>query len=227
MNFSDLNWILKSKIFLHRDEQLQAVHVILEFTPISNHFQSPKNVIRAKDLRLALIDVAILGFLTKPTPFCTQNAQLLVSLAAKLLYSQEQAIPSDKEPEERTPEPTQEDLDKDFEVFYCEDPKDSLAPTYRHLATAQVSTSQEATKIPKAMVLEEKTPDLLALLTVHTEGNSPMVLVIPRPPTPTPVQAATTEAIEKKRKKGKAAKAPKKEKFLNLCNNPPPKSLEP
>ena len=50
------------------------MHVILRFTPISNHFQSPKNVIRAKDLRLALIDVAVPRFLTKPSPFSTQNA---------------------------------------------------------------------------------------------------------------------------------------------------------
>ena len=82
------------------------MHVILEFTPISNHFQSPKNMIRAKDLRLALIDVAVPGFLTKPPPSSTQDAQLPSSLTAKLLYSQEQPIPSDDEQEEHTREPT-------------------------------------------------------------------------------------------------------------------------
>ena len=74
MNFAYLNQILKLEVFLHRDGQLQAVHVILGFTPISNRFQSPKNMIRAKDLRLALIDVAVLGFLTKPPPSGTQDA---------------------------------------------------------------------------------------------------------------------------------------------------------
>lgn len=32
------------------------------------------------------------------------------------------------------------------------------------------------------MVLEEKTPDLLAMLTAHIEGNSLVVPVVPRPP---------------------------------------------
>ena len=92
MNFADLNWILKSKI--------------LGFKPISNNFQSPKHVIKAKDPRLALIDVAIPKFLTKPLPSSTQDAQLPAPLAAKLLYSQEQPIPSDVEQEEHTPKPT-------------------------------------------------------------------------------------------------------------------------
>jgi len=50
------------------------MHVILRFTPISNHSQSPKNVIRAKDLRLVIIDVVVPGFLTKSPPFSTQDA---------------------------------------------------------------------------------------------------------------------------------------------------------
>lgn len=110
--------------------------MILGFKPIFNQFQSPKHMIRAKDLRLALIDVAVPGFLTKPPPSSTQDTQLPAPLAAKLLYSQEQPIPSDDEQEESIPEPTQEDLDKDFEVFYQEDPEDSPTPTHHHLVTA-------------------------------------------------------------------------------------------
>lgn len=74
----------------------------------------------------------------------------------KLLYSQEQPIPSDDEQEEHAPEPTKEDLDKDFEVFYQEDPEELSIPLHRCLPTASVSTSQETTNIPEAMVLEEK-----------------------------------------------------------------------
>jgi len=136
-------------------------------------------VIKVKDSRLALIDIAIPGFLTKPSPSSTQDAQLLAPLVAKLLYSQEQPIPSEDKQEEQAPEPTQEDLDKDFEVFYQEDPKDSLAPSHCHLTTTQVSTSQEASNISVAMVLEEKTPDLLALLTTHDGGDSPAVPIVP------------------------------------------------
>ena len=88
VNFPELNRILKSKIFLQKDGQLRAVHMILGFTPISKHFQSPKHMTRAKDPRLALIDVAILGFLlTEPPPTRTQDTQLPAPCATKLLYS--------------------------------------------------------------------------------------------------------------------------------------------
>jgi len=63
VNFKDLNWILKAEIFLHKDGQLQAAHIILGYKLSTKCFQSTKNVIKARDLRLALIDVAFLGFL--------------------------------------------------------------------------------------------------------------------------------------------------------------------
>ena len=90
MNFLELNRILRSEIFLHKDGQLRAVHVILGFKPISKCFQSPKYVIKAKGPRLASIDKEIYGFLTtEPPPPKTQDAQLPTSLVTKLLYSQE------------------------------------------------------------------------------------------------------------------------------------------
>jgi len=49
VNREDLNRILQCKIFLHKDGQLRVAHIILRFTPISSSFQSPKNVIKAKD----------------------------------------------------------------------------------------------------------------------------------------------------------------------------------
>ena len=52
-NFPDLNRIIRSEIFLHKDSQLRAVHIIIRFEPVSKCFQSPKNVIRAKDKQLA------------------------------------------------------------------------------------------------------------------------------------------------------------------------------
>ena len=66
MNREDLNRISKSKIFLHKEGQLRAAHVILGYISISISFQSPKHVIKAKDPRLAKIDVAVPGFLTGP-----------------------------------------------------------------------------------------------------------------------------------------------------------------
>jgi len=89
VNFINLNRILRSEIFLHKDGQLQVAHVILGYKP-SKRFQSMKNVIKARDARLALIDVAVPGFLlTKPPPAGTQDTLLLAPLTTRLLYSQE------------------------------------------------------------------------------------------------------------------------------------------
>ena len=63
-------------------------------------------MIKVKDPRLALIDVAILGFLTKTPPSGTQDARLPASLISKLLYSQEQPIRSNDEQEEPMLEPS-------------------------------------------------------------------------------------------------------------------------
>lgn len=61
-------------------------------------FESPKNVIKARDPRLALIDVAVPGFLAvEPPSTGTQGAQLLAPLATRMLYSQEQPLPVDEE----------------------------------------------------------------------------------------------------------------------------------
>lgn len=83
VNFEDLNQILRSEIFLHKDNQLRAAHVILKYKPSSKRFQSPNNIIKAKDYRLALIDVAFLGFiLPESPPTETQAAQLPAPLVA-------------------------------------------------------------------------------------------------------------------------------------------------
>ena len=114
-------------------------------------------------------------------------------------------------------------MDKDFEVFYQEAPKVSLAPTCRHLIAAQVSTSQEALDIPEAMVLEEKTPDLLALLTTHAGDDSPVVPIVPRPPTPAPAHATTAKVIKKKRKRGKTVMGSEKGEIPHLGQQWPTK----
>ena len=93
--------------------------MILDFTPISKHFQSPKHMIKAKDPKLVLIDVAVPGFLlTEPPPTGTQDAQLPAPLVTKLLYSQEPPIPLDNEVQEPILKPVQEVTNRDFEVFY-------------------------------------------------------------------------------------------------------------
>ena len=75
VNFVDLNQILKLEIFLHKDGQLRATHIILGYKPFTKCFQNSKNIIKAKDARLALIDVAIPIFLLAEPPLAgTQDA---------------------------------------------------------------------------------------------------------------------------------------------------------
>ncbi|KAL0004902.1 hypothetical protein SO802_012463 [Lithocarpus litseifolius] len=116
------------------------------FKLISTRFQSPKHVIKAKDSRLALIDVVVPKFLNKPLPSGTQDAQLPALLLAKLLYSHEQPLPSNDEWEELSNKPTQEVHDKDFKVFYQEDPKNSPTFAYHHLVAAHGIESEQQSK---------------------------------------------------------------------------------
>ena len=63
INVPALNYLLKSQIFVNNDGQLHAVHLILDFKPISRSFLDVDNSIRANDHRLARIDVSRPGFL--------------------------------------------------------------------------------------------------------------------------------------------------------------------
>ena len=56
------------------------------------------------------------------------------------------------------------------------------------------------------MGFEEKTPDLLALLTAHAEGSSPAVAMTPHPPTLVAMHASHADATNKKRKWGQGSK---------------------
>ena len=187
VNFKDLNWILKAKSFLHKDEQFRAAHVILNYKSSTKCFQSSKNVIGARDPLLALIDIAVPSFLlSEPPPKRTYDAQLPAPLAARLLYSQEPPIPSDNEAKESTPKPIhQEVTEKVFEVFYLED-------------ASSTSTAHSLVE----MGFEEKTPDLLALLTAHAGGSSPIVVMTPRLPTLIATHTSPADVANKKRKRG-------------------------
>ena len=64
INVPALNYLLRSQIFVNDDGQLCAVHLILNFEPISRAFLDVDNSIRADDYRLARIDVSRPGFLS-------------------------------------------------------------------------------------------------------------------------------------------------------------------
>ena len=66
LSFTDvaaLNYLLRLEIFVSEDRQLRAVHLILDFEPISRTFQEIGHAIRAGDHRINRIDVSKPNFL--------------------------------------------------------------------------------------------------------------------------------------------------------------------
>ena len=80
VNIADLNRDLRSKVFVSEDRLLRAVHLILDFEPISNTFQEVGHAIKAGDLRLRRIDVFVPGFLARRTSRPSSCHPLLPSL---------------------------------------------------------------------------------------------------------------------------------------------------
>ena len=63
MNQASLDKILKAEVFVHTNGQLRDAHLILDYMSVSNAFQAPKCIIKARDPRLQRISVATPGFL--------------------------------------------------------------------------------------------------------------------------------------------------------------------
>ena len=64
-NIAALNYLLRSEIFVSEDRQLRAVHLILDFEPISKTFQEISHAIRAGDPRKNRIDISRPDFLAR------------------------------------------------------------------------------------------------------------------------------------------------------------------
>ena len=65
VNVADLNKVLKFEVFVSKDKQLRAIHLILNFQPLFDKFQDVGHAIRAGDPRLARIDVLVPRFLAR------------------------------------------------------------------------------------------------------------------------------------------------------------------
>ena len=50
VNVAGLNKVLSSEIFMSEDRQLRAIHLILDFEPLSDAFQEVGHAIRTGDL---------------------------------------------------------------------------------------------------------------------------------------------------------------------------------
>ncbi|XP_030969865.1 uncharacterized protein LOC115990151 [Quercus lobata] len=63
VNVPVLNFLLRSEIYVSADEQLRAAPLILDYEPLSRALVDASQAIKAGSLRLARIDIFILGFL--------------------------------------------------------------------------------------------------------------------------------------------------------------------
>ena len=52
VNVAAFNKVPRSEIFVSEDEQLRAIHLVLDFEPLSNTFQYAGQVIRVGDPRI-------------------------------------------------------------------------------------------------------------------------------------------------------------------------------
>ena len=63
VNVLAFNKLLRSEIFISEDGQLRAIHLVLDFKPLSNTFQDMGRAIRAGNPRIHQIDVSQPNFL--------------------------------------------------------------------------------------------------------------------------------------------------------------------
>jgi len=73
--------VLRSEVFVSGDRQLRAVHLILDFEPLSDKFQDMGNAIRVGDPWLARIGISVSSSLPEKT-LCKLTC-LLITLPVK------------------------------------------------------------------------------------------------------------------------------------------------
>ncbi|XP_075635439.1 peptide chain release factor PrfB1, chloroplastic-like isoform X2 [Castanea sativa] len=113
VNQPNLDKVLKAEVFVHMDGQLRAAHLILGYDLISSSFQAPKCMIKVKDRRLRLINVAVPGFLN---PGLVLEGAQQVELPFHFT-AEEEATPSQLAIKEEEEVVEVSDSEDDFEVF--------------------------------------------------------------------------------------------------------------
>ena len=101
LTFSSLDKILKAEVFVHTDSQLKAAHLILDYIPISSNFQALKSQIKARDLPLHLINIAVSSFLNPgPRPQGVLKVKPLLPCKAEDEVTPSQPTTREEEEEE-------------------------------------------------------------------------------------------------------------------------------
>ena len=85
VNITDLNRVLRAKVFMSEDRKQRAVHLILDFKPLSDKFQDVGHAIRVGDPRLASINILVPRFLARED-IVQVKLPSLVTLLMKQLF---------------------------------------------------------------------------------------------------------------------------------------------
>ena len=149
------------------------------------------------------INIAMPGPLVNPPPEGTQK----IELPTQHVTGEEatSSHPALEEATFRVIEVT--DSEEDFEVLDQLPPAKSPHTSFSHLTPAQVSSNQEPSDVPKAMVLQrKKSTSLPELLESHAGWSAPKVAIQTHPPTPLPTHASPSQLADKKRNRVKQGK---------------------
>ncbi|KAK9995603.1 hypothetical protein SO802_020289 [Lithocarpus litseifolius] len=183
VNKDSLEKILEAEVFISKDGQLRAVHLILGNKPISSSFQVPKCVIKVKDRRLHQISIAIPGFLLpKGTPILegTLVTQPILEGVPKVPFPPPHTTSEATSSQPTDKEEGEVEEEKEKEVVDVSDSDDFYEPS---LASCK----------PRSTLQE--------LLESQLGGNAPGNGVLTRLPTPPPALPFQLEPSDLKRKR--------------------------
>ena len=205
-NVVALNYLLRSKIFMSEDRQLRAVHLILDFEPISRTFQEIGHAIRAGHPWINRINVSRPDFLGRDD---LSPVKLPVQQIPPPLIILLQQVPFE------APVTTEEEiassrlsLEEEIDQFrYVEDEGSSEKPV--DISDSETESTDLSFVHPKQLVItridleseeeeeemdQKKRPGLKGLLVSRNKGGSlkeapktqPHVVLPPPPPPPPP-----------------------------------------
>ena len=221
VNKDNLDKILKAEVFVNKDGQLRAAHLILGYTPISSSFQAPKCVIKAKDPHLYRISVAVLVFLlpeSVPVPEGTLTTQPIPEGVPKVAFPPQHMFgevassqPSSKEEdeeEERQKEVVDiSDSDDLYEFFNQPLSLETSTGDLDQFFQPQSSHLKGVTLLSDEMGIKRKQRSTLQELLESqpgrdAPGKAPQTR-LPIPPSAQPFQANPTDHKRKMEEKGK------------------------
>jgi len=212
VNVVSLNKVLRPEIFMSEDRQLRAVHLLLDFEPLSNLFQDMGQVIRASDPRLAQIDISVPGFLAQenllpvelPFHYSPREVAAPREEIASLRLSLESEIDQFRlEEEGEAQERPMELSDSEGELD-----RSSAAHSPRLIITRVDSSSEEEEEM--ALNLRKGLKDILARSNKGSSSKeAPKTQLppnLPPPPLPSPLGLHPNPNLQRRRGKGRTSR---------------------